>query len=128
MNSTARDITEFLDLNGFGTAGTDLFAYEWNQDVDAQVCLIDSEGFESEVPNSYRIAGLQILARGEIGGNPNDTFQIISAIDAFLVASGTIELNDSRYVGGVFQTGSVGFVGRDEDGRSVYSANYYVYR
>lgn len=129
-NSTARDISEFVALSGsFGSLGVELFAYEWGKSAEAQTCFIDQEGFESEVPASYRNPALQILTRGVAGGNPNDAYQVAQAIDEFLVSQeGDIELNGTRYVGGVFQSGSVGFIGRDEDGRCVYSANYYVFR
>jgi len=47
--SVAEDIMRLLESNSLGTAGTDLFAFEWEAGIDTQTLVLDQGGFEPEL-------------------------------------------------------------------------------
>lgn len=128
MNDVAVDITTLLHTNGLGVLGTDLFASEWGDGIDAQTLILGSGGSPTGLKDQYAQLFFQVLVRGANGGNITDTYTIIKSIHDFLIAqdSGTI-INSVSYLG--FEVLSeIGALGRDENNRFMYSANYYTYR
>jgi len=131
LNAVSVDIVTLLDDNSFGTAGTDLFGMEWGQvngqDVDNQILVIDTSGVPSDLKDLYEQPAFQILVRGDRKKSTKDVHDQIRAIHEFLMAQGTIIINTTSYR--EFEYNSLpNAVGRDENDRYVYSANYWTYR
>lgn len=127
MGSPAQDVATFISDQGLGTLGTDLGAYEWMPDVDFQAVVLDQDGFESEVPSSYVTPGIQVLVRGKKGQSPIAAYDYAQSIYNLLIDYGTFTANGTTYPGGCYQSGTIGSIGRDSEGRPVFSANFYLY-
>lgn len=128
MTSPALDVCDFLNAEGQATLGDNLFAFEIDDMAETQIVFIDTEGVESPIPNSYRSLTFQMLVRGEKNDNPINPYNLANQIDEFMVGFGTFEVGGRRYAGGVYQQSGIAYIGRDEEARPVYSANYFVYR
>lgn len=127
MTSPAQDIAQFINDNTSLVLGTDLFAFELGE-PDFQFCIIDQEGFESFVPQSYLSPGVQIIARGRKNGSIPEVYNKFREVHTLLLSQDDIAVNGNVYNGGLYQEGDLGFIGRDDDGRPLYSANYFTYK
>ena len=121
-------ILRLLAYNGLGTTGEDLFATGWGAQVDAQVLILDSDGGASEVKTQFEQPHFQVLARGEVNADAADVYAKCRAVYEFLIqASENVDIQGVCYKG--FEPMSAPFgLGRDADGRMVYSANFFTYR
>jgi hypothetical protein len=128
MGLVSAAIMQLLADNGLGTIGVDLFATAWGDDVDKQVLILDTDGGESELKTQYEQPHFQVLARGAKSADTVEVYDEIRAVYEFL-----IQQSDSVNIGGVcykgFEPMSAPYgLGRDENGRMVYSTNFYTYR
>jgi len=127
MKSVSIDIMSLLDTNSFGTTGTDLFALAWNEDVDAQVLVLDSEGIESMLKVEYENPTFQILVRGARGADMDTAFTLARSIFEFLIVRVREVIDTTEYLE-YEPTSSIINLGRDENDRAVFSQNFYTFR
>ena len=127
------DVMNLLSTNGFGTIGTNLFAMAWGDDVDSQVLVIDSEGFETTLKTDlddmgspiagYEQPTFRVLARGNKGEDMNTAYQTLRDIHEFLIAE-TSAVDYLQYE----PISTILTLGRDDNDRAVFSARYYTFR
>lgn len=127
MNAVSFDIMTLLDSNGDGTIGTDLSAMAWLEKVDEQVIVIDTGSIDRDLALQSEQPTFQILARGEKGADLKVTHDKLRAIHEFLLPLGTTEINGEDYLS-FFPVGAPTGIGRDENDRAVFTANYSTFR
>lgn len=124
QNALSIDVMALLAANALGTVGTNLFAMEWGDKVDAQTLILDTGGIPSDLKDSYEQPTFQILVRGNRNADANIAYQSIRAVHDFLIAQpSTINLLQFEP-----NSGPPTLLGRDENDRMTYSCNYYTYR
>lgn len=127
-NAVSFDVMQLLDTNGFGTQGTDLFALGWGVDVDEQILLMDTEGFESERKLAYEHPGFQVLTRGKKTESQGVAYERARDVHIFLINQpDLLTINGVDYLG--FEpVSSLIPLGRDSNERYTFSVNYVTYR
>ncbi|MCK5641221.1 MAG: hypothetical protein KAJ19_10500 [Gammaproteobacteria bacterium] len=124
--AVSEDIKDLLDSAGL-TPGTDLFIMEWGKDVDAQTLILDSGGIDSDLKDIYAQPTFQILVRGKSSDGGIGASDQMRAIHEFLIARPTEAINGRTYL--QFEPiGEPAPLGRDDNDRHVWSANYFTYR
>ena len=131
MNSAAFDIMQFLNDAGYGSAGTDLFSFEWGQDqngeVDRQTLVLDQDAITSDLKEHYEQPVFQILVRGNKRDSGKIVYDRARLIFEFMIAQGTPTINGTEYL--EFEPiSSVSLIGRDDNDRFVATMNFYTYR
>jgi len=127
MKSVSIDIMSLLDTNAFGTTGTDLFAMAWNEDVDAQVLVMDGGNIDVPLKELNENPMFQILVRGNRGADMNTAYTLIRSIHEFLIVQVRQIIDLTEYVE-YEPIGGINALGRDENDRTVFSSNYYTFR
>lgn len=127
MKAVSVDMMTLLELNDFGTVGTDLFAMEWNANVDEQVLIIDTPGIDSPVKDIYEQPTFQILVRGGQGGDMIDTYNRLRSIHEFLISQPTQSIGSTGYLQ-YEPLSTIAGLGRDDNNRAIFSMNYFTIR
>ncbi len=127
MIAVSIDITTLLAANALGTYGTDLFAMEWNDELDAQTLILDQAGIDSPLKESHEQPFFQVLVRGEKGDDMNTAYQAIRAIHEFLIQAPTQLIGLCEYTG-FDPLSTIINLGRDDNNRAIFSMNYYTFR
>lgn len=132
-NAVCIDVMNLLSANGFGTIGTNLFAMAWGDDVDSQVMVMDSEGFETTLKTDLDDMGLpiagyeqptfRVLVRGNKGEDMNTAYTAIRNIHEFLIVQ-TTTTDYLQYE----PISTILTLGRDDNDRAVFSSRYYTFR
>ena len=127
MNPVYYDVAFYLDANGFGTLGTDLFGGEWGQ-VDKQILVLGGAGTPSELKSLYEMPDIQILVRGNKSESDRHVYAIAKGVsDLLLSALDNVDINGTCYTG--FEPSSnIAPLGKDENERFIYSMNFTTYR
>ena len=129
LNSVAKDVATLLNGNLGLTLGTNLFGMEWGPDsTDVQYLVLDTTGVDTVDKTQYEQPNFQILVRGNRDGSASDVYDNIRVVHEFLITQAElITIGTTDYLG--FEPlSSIGGLGRDENERYVYSANYTTYR
>ena len=127
LNAPSFDIATLLDTNAFGTLGTDLFAMAWGDGVDSQLLVLDSGSIDRGQQLQSEQPLFQILARGAPGGDIATTHELLRDVHEFLLPLDTTTINGLEYLGFYTISAPTG-IGRDENDRAVYTANYSSFR
>lgn len=127
MNSVAVDMTTLIAANTVHVFGTDLFALEWNKNVEAQVLILDVSGFDTDEKLNSEQPVFQMLVRGDPGDDMVTAYTVIRAIHEFLIAEPTQNISGDEYQQFEPMSTIMG-LGRDDEDRAVYSINYYTFR
>ena len=127
LNAPSFDIMTLLDSNGKGTIGTDLFAMAWGDGINTQVLVLDSGSVDRGQQLQSEQPLFQILARGEPGGDIATTHDKLRDIHEFLLPLPVTTINGLEYLS-FFTISSPTGIGRDENDRAVYTANYSSFR
>lgn len=127
MNPIYYDIALFLQANGFGTLGTDLFGGEWG-DVDAQTLVLEGVATPTDLKDVYENPSVQILVRGNVNEQDYLVYRKAYALHKFMLSlPENVDANGTCYKG--FEEGSnLAPLGKDENQRFTYSMNYYTWR
>lgn len=128
QTTTAADIADYINAQAVATLGTDLFKYELSQSKNKQAVIIDTGGFEVDLPETYENVTIQVLVRGGKGEKYTAVHQFAREIHELLI-SNDITSNGNGY-GYFFPTGSSGpqSVGKDSEDRFMISCNYFSFR
>lgn len=126
-NSAAEDVMRLLGANGYGTIGTDLFAFEWKAGIDKQTLVLDQGGFEPELKDLIESPKIQILCRGERAKTVKDVHTVARSIYDYLISLNGVLANGTCYLEFEPQSLPTG-IGRDENDRYVYTMNFYTHR
>lgn len=128
QNAVSIDIMTFLAANGFGVIGTDLFAMAWGEGVDAQILIMDTGGIDTDLKLVVENPTFQILARGDKNIDINATFGVIRSAHEFLISAKDPVISGTAYIGGFEPRGIINSLGRDNNDRVMFSANYFTFR
>jgi len=131
QNAVSIDIITFLATNGFGTIGTanaDLFAMAWGEGVDKQILVMDTGGIDTDLKLVVENPTFQILARGDKNIDLNLTYQVIRSAHEFLISAKDPVISGTAYIGGFEPRGIINSLGRDQNDRAMFSANYFTFR
>lgn len=135
-NPAYYDLCFYLQENGLGTLGSDLFGGEWGvtynnteqNDIDRQVLVLGGVATPSDLKDLYENVSIQILVRGAKNEPDYQVGQRAYTISKFLLSQPeSICMNGVGYKG--FEEGTpVAPLGKDENERFVYSMNFTTYR
>lgn len=128
MNSVSEDVMTLINTNTVHVTGTDLFALEWNEEVDSQVLVLDLSGFNTEDKENSEQPIFQVLVRGNPGEDMATAYATIRAIHEFLIAQPTQDIGVGNEYQQFTPMGTIMPLGRDDQDRAVYSMNYYTFR
>ena len=128
MNPIYADAAFFLQANGFGTLGSDLFGGEWGEKIDKQTLCLNGIATPSDLKNLYEPQSLQILVRGDKLERDLDVYSRAYDIRKFLLSQPeNINMNGTCYKG--FEEGSnLAQLGKDDNQRFIYSMNFTTSR
>lgn len=128
-NSVAKDVAILLDANLFGVLGTNLFAMAWGDDsTDAQTIVLDTGGIDTANKDQYEQPTFQILSRGAKQGSGSDVYDTLRSIHVFLMQQPSlITISGTDYLG-FWPVSAIAGLGRDDNGRFIYSMNYFTFR
>lgn len=127
MNAVSFDIMTLLSNNALGTIGTDLGAMAWLEKEDEQVIVIDTGSIDRDLALQSEQPTFQILARGGKNEDLKTTYDKLRAIHEFLLPLGTTTINGDDYLSFFPVSGPTG-IGRDDNDRAVFTANYSTFR
>ncbi len=133
QNSVIFDIVQLLDGQFGLTAAQNFFAGEWGmaatgEEIDSQVCVYETGGFDSPLRLLYEQPTFQIIVRGKRGENNQTPYNLLRQIHEYLIGlEEPVDINGACYLGFEPQ-GAIVQLGRDENDRFMYSINYYSYR
>ena len=121
------DVAQFLNDNGQGVLGSDLFSNEWGE-PDSQILVLNGVGVVEELKELYEEVGVQIMCRGTSTESPTSVYTRAKTISNFLLSQPEhIDINDTCYLG--FEpSSSIANLGKDEENRHVVSMNFRTYR
>lgn len=126
-NLVSEDVGIFLQQNGKISLGVDTFINEFNMKVDAQLVISDTGAFDSDLYQSYEKPTFQLLYRGKKKEGSKIAYTKIRTIYDFLVSKIDVPIGNQLY--DVFvPMGGIVPLGRDEEDRFLYSANFYTMR
>jgi len=131
-NAPSVDIATLLNDNGFGSLGTDLFAMTWgtnsSQQINKQILVMDTSGFDSNLRLEFEQPGFQILTRGDKRESPKDVYDRARAVHIFLINQpDLLTINGVDYLG--FEPiGNLAPLGKDENERFIFTMNYFTFR
>ena len=129
MNATCFDIATLLGDNGFGTFGADgdIYAFAWNESIDAQILVLDSGNIDVPLKDFNEQPMFQILVRGKKNDDINTVHTLIRSIHEFLIVQTRQTINLAEYLEYEPMTGIIS-LGRDDNNRFIFSSNYYTFR
>ena len=127
MNPLYYDIAFFLQSNGFGTLGSDLFGGEWGS-PDKQTLVLEGVATPTDLKNLYEQPSVQILVRGDKLEPDYKVYQRAYEIRKFMLSqSENVNVNGCVLKG--FEEGSnIAPLGKDQNERFIYSMNFTTYR
>lgn len=128
QTSVAQDIAIWLGDNSSATLGTDLFAFELSQDAEKQAVILDTGGFQLDLPETIEQVTIQLFIRGNKKQLFADIYTFARELHEVLI-SNDITANSNEY-GRFFPSGQSApeLLGRDKDDRPILSCNYFSYR
>ena len=128
MNPIYADAAFFLQDNGFGTLGSDLFGGEWGEKTDKQILCLNGIATPAELKNLYEPQSLQIIVRGDKLGRDLDVYSRAHDIRKFFLCQPeNVDMNGTCYKG--FEEGSnLAPLGKDDNQRFMYSMNFTTTR
>lgn len=127
--AVSQDIADMIEADaGLGlTQATNLFIMEWGKEVDAQVLIMDGTGIDSDLKDIYEQPTFQVLVRGKKTDGGITVSDRIRAVHEFLIGEPTRTINGRNYL--QFEPISLPTsIGRDENDRPQWSANYFTFR
>ena len=128
MNPIYVDAAFFLQANGFGSLGTDLFGGEWGEVKDKQILCLNGIATPADLKDLYEPQSLQILVRGDKLERDMDVYKRAYDIRKFFLSQPEcIEMNGTPYKG-FEENASVAPLGKDESQRFIYSMNFSTFR
>ena len=135
--SVAKDVAQLLVDNAVATSatptvlltlGTNLFVFEWGEDIDEQILINDAGGLPSDLKDQYENPIFQILSRGpkaEGGIIPYNNLKIVR--DFLLTQPELVTINTTDYLGFEEQS-NMAPLGNDENDRFIYVMNFFTFR
>lgn len=124
----AEDVAKLLEQGGFGTLGTDIFAYKWGSKKENQILVMPGVGSASPLKDLYRNPSVQILVRGEKNKSHATYYQVAENISNYLSGlSENVEVNGVLYKGFDPET-DIAALGEDGNERPIFSLNFETYR
>lgn len=124
MNLISNDISTLLSNNGF----TDIADGEIEIGQDRVIAVIPNEQSASDLKDTYYTDGFQIFVRSNPRGSQNGAWDTIKAVHNFILSQpDSIFIDGCEYKGFEMET-SISFLGRDENERIMFSANYTTFR
>lgn len=120
-------VGDYLQAQGVGTLGTDLFLAVMPETPDACVCVYETQGFApQETMGSAAFAvdrpGLQVICRGARGDYPGARDKAVSVRN--LLAALLETTVSGVHILRVTADGGVAPMGEDQNGRPMVSSNY----
>lgn len=126
MSSPAGDIADYLEIQGVGTVGTNIFAHLEPNKPNTCVTVLDTTGLQPlEIGENLRQPGIQIRVRAvdyESAYSLHNTIVRLLCVDVTEFSSAS-----HRYVG-CWQQGDIFNLGRDQNDRFVTTSNYLLIR
>lgn len=131
MNSPSEDLATLLNGQFGLSLGGNLFAFEmgFNDDVevDKQVAIFDTGSASVDGFGIYENPTLQVIFRGDKIESGKTVYDFAKPIFDFIMSITGSDQNDSNY--SLFHPlGDLNRLGRDDEGRYIYTANLYAYR
>lgn len=128
MNPIYVDAVLFLQSNGFGSLGSDLFGGEWGETVDKQILCLNGISTPADLKDLYEPQSLQILVRGDKLERDLDVYSRAYDIRKFLLSRPeNINMNGTCYKG-LEEGSNLAPLGKDENQRFIYSMNFTTFR
>lgn len=131
MSAPCEDLARIL--NGYGdlVLGTNLFGFElgFNGDaeIDKQLAILDTGTASVDSYPIYEHPTIQLFFRGERAQRGKDVFDWADPILKHILSLPETDQNGSGYA--VFRPlNGLNPLGRDENGRFIYTANIYTFR
>jgi len=128
MRSPAHDIAIYLTALGVGTFGG---VAAWSINVGAEpetpdeaVTVYDTGGNAPMPDIELRDTTLQVRVRGPVYA---DAYEKANEIYGFLTQETTREIGEARYIG-IWATSDIGAIGRDDNNRFLFTANFRIER
>lgn len=129
QHSVSKDVATLLHDNAIATLGTDLFYGQKKQDADRQIVIIDTGGFEVDLPDLYEQSTFQVLVFSSRGEDFNTIFTLSRQAHDLIISVNNVTINSNEYPA-FFPSGQSGpySLGLDDEDRHVFSCNYFTYR
>lgn len=129
VNSASRDILGYMENNGFGTHGSNLFLFNQPTSPDQCLTLRDASGFDSDRTLDKYIwdkLSVQVIVRGKKNKIIEAEEKAIE-IKNFLDYTTDIILNSTTY-SSIMIVGNILPLGYDDSDRPEFSLNFKVER
>lgn len=131
MNSPCEDLATLLNGQFTLSLGSNLFAFEMGFNgettIDKQVAIFDTGSASIDGFGIYENPTLQIIFRGDKVDSGKNVYDFAKPIFDYVMTLTGTDQNNSNY--SMFHPlGDLNRLGRDDEGRYVYTANLYAYR
>ena len=133
MSDVAQDIADYMDAQGLGTVGTDIFydqmPVESELPVDAAtITVIESGGFDPEVnkDRKHYLPTIQVMVTGTQDSNTLAKAKVAEVAD-LLTDPLNLVVGSTVYYG-TYQVGGNNFLGYDVNNRPEWSLNFRLRR
>jgi hypothetical protein len=125
MNLVAKEVVEYLQDNGIGTEGTDLFYDAFPDDRNNIIGIFTTGGETPDIYLPTANPSFEVLVRDTTQAN---AYSKISNIVALLHEKYNLQLvDDGNYYFYILLMGEINTLGRDDKQRIEYSANFRTY-
>ncbi len=125
-NSQAFDIAGYLETNGVGTEGTDIFVSQEPDDPNFSITIYDTGGISPNPAYLRDEPTIQIRVRGDKNGY-STAWDKAQEIKDILLGADPVTLNGTEYV--LFtQIGDILSLGYDENKRPLIISNWQLVR
>ena len=122
MTHVALEVAEYLEDNGIGTVGTDIFV-DMLPDLANDAIMVYSTG--GQVPDIDLPIGspnFEVLVRSDSAATAHT--KITSIVDLLHQQYNTVLVTDGNHYYSILLLGEINALGRDEKGRIEYSVNF----
>ncbi len=124
MNPVSVDIKDFLVSQQAGEFGVDLFIGKEPSDPANCLTLFDTGGGEQNAKLALDDTDLQIRVRDV---NYLDGYAKLNSVKLLLEGKESFVVNANKYIG-IWATSNIAFMKRDENDRSIFTANFRLTR
>lgn len=114
------DLAQYLEDEGIGTQGTDIFAGYFPDSVNTGLCVIDTGGVVADIDLPTRAKTIQIFVRG---ATYEDGQNLIDAVRDLLHQLANTQIG-SYYFYYILALSDGGHIGRNDRGLDEFSINF----
>lgn len=133
MTDVAKAVADYLETNGVGTVGTDIFidSLPGESDLPATtpaLTVIESGGFDPEInaDRKHFNPTVQIFVQGIPAGNVAAKALAVEVVGLMTDPLSLVVGDDTYYAS--YQQGGLNYLGDDENNRPEISLNFRLYR